>query len=68
MNKNWETFAPMKDRVKLESARRSLALELPPEFMRFYRIENSHVVKTINGNDILLTVSGNVVETKKYPS
>ena len=68
VNKNWETFAPMKDRVKLESARRSLALELPQEFMRFYRIESRHVVKTINGNDILLTVSGNVVETKKYPS
>src|SRR5271157_502361 len=67
-NEDWETFAPMKNKVDLEKEGTSLALELPQGFLYFYRVGNRHVVKTINGNDILLTVSGNIVETKKYPS
>lgn len=67
-NKDWKSFACFGKRVDLTTKKNTLSLRLPQEFVDFYNLESRHVVKTINENNILLTVSGNIIDTKKYPS
>ena len=45
-----------------------LLLPIPEKFWRFYNLNRKHRVVSINGNDLLVIVSGDIVEEKKYPS
>jgi len=41
---------------------------IPEKFWRFYNLERKHRVISVNGNNILVTVSRDIVEEKKYSS
>jgi hypothetical protein len=43
-------------------------LKIPEKIKRFYEWEQKHRVVSINGNALLITISGNIIEQKKYPS
>jgi hypothetical protein len=45
-----------------------VVLRIPDNFKRFYDWERKHGVVSMNGNNILIAISGNIVEEKKYPS
>ena len=42
--------------------------EIPEKFSRFYKLEKRHKTATVSGNTILLKITGNVIEEKKYPA
>jgi len=43
-------------------------IQIPEKIKKFYDWEKKHRVLSVNGNNILVTISGNIVEQKKYPS
>jgi hypothetical protein len=43
-------------------------LEIPEKFSRSHNIERKNKEVSVNGNNILITISGNIIEEKKYPS
>jgi hypothetical protein len=45
-----------------------MVLKIPEKFSRFYNMERKHRVVSINGNNILITISGNIIDAKRYPS
>jgi len=45
-----------------------LVLRIPEAFWRFYNLDRKHRVISVNGNNILITVSGDIIEEKQYPS
>ena len=50
------------------SSEGKLLLNIPDEFWRFYNLDRKHRVVSINGNNLLVTVSGDIIEEKNYPS
>jgi hypothetical protein len=45
-----------------------ILLTIPERIVKFYNLERKHFMVGINGNNILVSISGDIVETKKYPS
>ena len=45
-----------------------ITLQIPERVCRFYNFERKHKVVSVNGNALLITISGNIIEEKKYPS
>lgn len=43
-------------------------LPIPENFWRFYNLDRKHRVVSINGNNLLVTVSGDIIEDRNYPS
>jgi len=50
------------------SSEGKLLFNIPDEFWRFYNLDRKHRVVSINGNNLLVTVSGDIIEEKAYPS
>lgn len=64
----WNEIAGFKDGISLKHEEKTISFEIPEKFNRFYDIEQRHKVVSVNGNAILITISGNLVVNKKYPS
>jgi hypothetical protein len=45
-----------------------VVVQIPEKIKRFYNFEQKHRVVSVNGNNLLITIAGNVVEDKKYPA
>jgi hypothetical protein len=45
-----------------------ILLKIPEKIVKFYNLERKHFMVGINGDNILVSISGDIVETKKYPS
>lgn len=45
-----------------------ILLRIPERFWRFYNLDRKYRVVSVNGNSLLVTVSGDIVEEKNYPS
>ena len=54
--------------LKIRKVDGKLVLQIPEAFLRFYNMRRRHRVVSVNGNNLLVTVSGDIVEEKKYPS
>jgi hypothetical protein len=67
-NKEWGSFAGFNRKVESIEKKDILHIQLPQKFFDFYNLETKHIVKTINGNNILLTIGGDIIQTKDYPS
>jgi len=65
---NWEEISCFSSRIPIEHANGKTSLVIPEKFMKFYHLEEKHRTISVSGNNILVTVSGDIVETKKYPS
>jgi len=64
----WEEVSCFLERIPIEKSAGKIVLRIPERFCRFYNLERKHRVVSVNGNNILITVSGDIVEEKKYPS
>ncbi|TET26015.1 MAG: hypothetical protein E3J73_05245 [Candidatus Bathyarchaeum sp.] len=66
---DWNEIACFKSKISIEREERgNVFVKLPQKFWDFYNLEKKHRVVSINGNNILVTVSGDIIETKGYPS
>jgi hypothetical protein len=64
----WKETSCFLERIPIEKNAEKFVLKIPDNFKRFYDWERKHRVVSINGNNILITISGNIIEEKKYPS
>jgi hypothetical protein len=64
----WAEISCFKEETPISREADKVLIEIPEKTKRFYDWERKHRVLSVNGNDILVTISGNLVEQKKYPS
>lgn len=64
----WKKISCFREKVPIKRDEEKVAIEIPENFKRFYNTNRRHKVVSISGNAILITVSGNLIEKKKYPS
>ena len=64
----WEEISCFSEKIPIRKGAETAVLQLPEKIVRFYNMERRHRVVSVNGNTILVTVSGEIVEEKKYPS
>ena len=64
----WKEAACFNETIPIRKGKGKIVLQIPERFSRFYGIGRRHWVVSVNGNAVLVTVSGRVVEEKKYPS
>jgi hypothetical protein len=65
---DWEQISCFMEEIPIERNAGKFVLKIPEKIKKFYDLERKHRVVSINGNDILITVAGSIVEEKKYPS
>lgn len=64
----WKEISCFHEKIPLRKTKDKVVLKIPERFWRFYNLQRKHRVVSINGNNLLITVSGDIVEEKKYPS
>lgn len=64
----WNEISCFGSKIPLENNNGKVSLKIPEKFVGFYHLNEKHRTVSINGNNILITVSGDIIETKKYPS
>lgn len=64
----WNEISCFKSRIPIERNSARISLKIPETFVTFYHLNEKHRTVSVNGNNILITVSGDIIETKKYPS
>ncbi len=64
----WAEISCFLKQIPIKRDNGKLVLEIPGNFKRFYNMDKKHRVVTINGNNLLITISGNLINEKKYPS
>ena len=64
----WEEISCFSEKIPIRKSGETAVLQIPEKIVRFYNMERRHRVVSVNGNTILVTVSGEIVEEKKYPS
>jgi hypothetical protein len=63
----WNENACFTEKPQIKNDKEKIILQIPEKFSRFYNLERKHIV-SVNGNTILITISGNIIEEKKHPS
>lgn len=66
--REWQESAAFTGEILLRREKDKMVFEIPEKFSRFYQIGKKHTTASVNGNAILITISGNIVEEKKYPA
>lgn len=64
----WKEISYFSSEVPIERVERKISIRIPDDFVRFYNLEKKHRVVSINGDNILITISGDILEIKRYPS
>jgi hypothetical protein len=64
----WEEISCFLEKIPIKKGENKISLKIPEKFWRFYNMERKHSVVSINGNNILITIAGNIIEEKRYPS
>lgn len=64
----WNEIACFHEKINIERTTEKVSLQIPDKIKTFYNMERKHSVVSINGNDILVTISGTIIEDKKYPA
>lgn len=64
----WKEISCFLEKIPLRKKEGKMILQIPEAFWRFYNLERKHRVVSLNGNNLLITVSGDVIEEKEYPS
>jgi hypothetical protein len=63
-----EEISCLLEEVPLRKDKDKIMLTFPEAFWRFYDMQRKHRIISINGNSILVTISADIAEEKKYPS
>jgi len=64
----WTEISCFQENIPVRHTEDKVILHIPEKFKRFYNLERRHKVVSVNGGNILITISGNIIEEKKYPS
>ena len=64
----WKETSCFLEKIPLKKEKDKIELDIPEKFLRFYNMERRHRIVSLNGNNILITISGDIIEEKKYPS
>jgi hypothetical protein len=64
----WKETACFTETTPIKKDKENIVLQIPEKFNRFYNIAKKHKVVTVNGNAILITITGNIINEKKYPA
>jgi len=64
----WGEISCFLEEVPVRKGGETIILKIPEKIVRFYNMERKHRVVSINGNTILVTISGDIIEEKKYPA
>ena len=64
----WAEVSCLVERIPIQRIEERVIVHIPEKIKRFYDIERRHKVVSVNGNNLLVTVSGNIIEEKRYPS
>jgi len=66
----WNEISQFVEEIPIDRSREEekLVLRIPERFWTFYNLERKHRVVSINGNAILVTLSGDIIEERAYPS
>lgn len=64
----WNEISCFSSSIPMENVEGKISIRIPENFVRFYNLEKKHRVVSINGNNILVTISGDILEMKRYPS
>jgi hypothetical protein len=64
----WNEISCFIEEIPIRKDEEKIVLQIPEKFSRFYNIERKHKVVSVNGNNILVTISGDIIDEKKYPS
>lgn len=64
----WKEISCFQETIPLKRGKEKIELRIPENIMRFYNMDRKHRIVSLNGNNILVTISGEIVEEKKYPS
>lgn len=64
----WRKIASFSSKVGIKKDRNRLHLTIPKKFEEFYHLNTHYFTKTINANNILVTVGGQLVQSRPYPS
>jgi len=64
----WKETSCFTEKIPIGKETGKLVFQIPERIKRFYNWERKHRVVSVNGNNILITISGNIIEEKKYPS
>jgi len=64
----WGEISCFLEKIPLEKNKEKIVVRIPEKISRFYNMERKHSVVSVNGNTILVTISGDIIEEKKYPA
>lgn len=64
----WKEVSCFLEKVQIKREYEKVILQIPENFKRFYDWERKHRVVSVNGNNLLITISGDIIEEKRYPS
>ena len=64
----WKEHACFTGTISIKKQGEKIVLHIPEKFISFYNIERKHKAVSVNGNTLLITISGNLIQEKKYPA
>lgn len=64
----WNEISCFSSKIPIEIVNGKISLKIPEKFVRFYHLNEKHRAVSVDGNSILITVSGDIIETKRYPA
>lgn len=64
----WKEYACFTEAIHIKKQGEKIVLQIPEKFSGFYNIERKHKAVSVNGNTLLITISGNLIQEKKYPA
>jgi hypothetical protein len=64
----WKENACFKETIHIKKQAETIVLQIPEKFGSFYNIQRKHKTISVNGNTLLITISGNLIQEKKYPA
>jgi len=67
-NDVWDHESCHTEKVDLNRHGGKLSLILPERFFKFYRLDQKRRTVALVGEDILITIGGDIIQTKKYPA
>ncbi len=61
----WKEIACYHEKIPIQRTNEKVTLQIPEKIKNFYSMEKKHKIVSINGNNLLVTMSGNIIEEKK---
>lgn len=64
----WEEISCFAEEIPITRDSEKVVVQIPEKIKRFYNFEQKHRVVSVNGNNLLITISGSIIEDKRYPA